>query len=241
MGWCSTIEFRLGRLEKGNTPNSTTSISIYLHRKLQDPELWHHDGNCFVHLYGQGQSRRGPSFKLPLSALLEADCHPLIDRFMPRITESPAPSATPGPTPGANSSLKKRQPRVDLFIPAPTGSDKQQSFHHHVATRNFFAFLCRRSLVGEHLGTTLVSLMEKMDEFRAPGVDNTADILSYMDEEGYLALANQPTHALAVLHFAEVFQLRDLYINAFAHCCGMSDQLFLGPEDQVSQVPSPPR
>jgi hypothetical protein len=153
---------------------------------------------------------------------------------MPRVNEPPAASSAPGQTPGAKSSLKKKQPRFDLFIPAPAGSDKHQSFKYHVATRNFFAFICRRSLVGEHLGIALVSLMEKMYEFRTPGVDNTTDILSYMDEEGYLDLKNQPSHALAVLHLAEVFQLRDMYIDAFAHCSGMSDQLFFGPEYQVS-------
>ena len=55
-------------------------------------------------------------------------------------------------------------------------------------------------------------------------------------KEGYLNFQCQPTHALAVLHLAEVLHFRDLYIDAFAHCCGMSDQLFLGPEYQVSSL-----
>jgi hypothetical protein len=41
---------------------------------------------------------------------------------------------------------------------------------------------------------------------------------------------NQPNHALAVLHFAENFQMRELYIRSFAHCVGMSEQLFTCPD-----------
>lgn len=60
-----------------------------------------------------------------------------------------------------------------------------------------------------------------------------SDLISYLDEEGYLDMRNQPIHALAILHFAEYFQCKPLYIDAFTHCTGMSDQLFLVPEYQV--------
>ncbi|KAK7697121.1 hypothetical protein SLS64_013865 [Diaporthe eres] len=62
------------------------------------------------------------------------------------------------------------------------------------------------------------------------GVDNKRDLLSYLDEEGYLDTRHQPNHALAILHVAENFELRDLYIDAFAHCVGMSEQLYKSPE-----------
>lgn len=124
--------------------------------------------------------------------------------------------------------------RVDLFIPPPPMSDRRQALDFHLAVRNFFAWLCRRSVVGEHLGSALVGLMGSMIEFRSPGVNNTEDILSYLDEEGYLNMANQPIHALAMLRLAESFQIRQLYINAFAHCAGMADCLYMLPEYQVS-------
>ncbi|KAK7732577.1 hypothetical protein SLS63_004832 [Diaporthe eres] len=69
-----------------------------------------------------------------------------------------------------------------------------------------------------------------MQEFRDMGVDNKRDLLSYLDEEGYLDTRHQPNHALAILHVAENFELRDLYIDAFAHCVGMSEQLYKSPE-----------
>ncbi|KAI1878169.1 uncharacterized protein JN550_000351 [Neoarthrinium moseri] len=200
----------------------------------RDPELWYRDGDCYVHLYGQGQSRRGPAFKIPLSTLLEASCYPLVNRFMAHDVSELSPVTSPEPSQTEfESQGRQPQHRVDLYIPAPPGSDKQQAFNYHLATRNLFAFVFRRSLVGEHLGTALIGLLHSMYEFRTTDVDNLADIQNYMDEEGYLDFKSQPSHALACLHFAEVFQLRDLYIEAFAHCCGMSDRLFLGPEYQL--------
>lgn len=88
-------------------------------------------------------------------------------------------------------------------------------------------------MVGEHLGAALIELMDNMAEFRNPGVDMVEDTMNYLDEEGYLDMANQPAHALAVLHLAEKFQLKDPYIEAFAHCAGMSEQLYTCSEYQV--------
>ncbi|KAL1863881.1 hypothetical protein Daus18300_008030 [Diaporthe australafricana] len=69
-----------------------------------------------------------------------------------------------------------------------------------------------------------------MHEFRDAGVDNKRDLLGYLDEEGYLDTRHQPNHALAILHVAENFELRDLYIDAFTHCVGMSERLYRSPE-----------
>lgn len=162
--------------------------------------------------------------------LLEADCYPLINRFIAQEAQSPSGMLLRGVAP---RRVGHPYGRTELYIPAPPGSDKQQAYQFHLATRNFFAFVFRRSLVGEHLGTALINLVETMQAFRPPQVDNFADLMSYMDEEGYLYFKCQPSHALAALHLAEVLRVRDLYIDAFAHCCGMSEQLFLGPEYQV--------
>ncbi|KAI1457204.1 hypothetical protein F4805DRAFT_198234 [Annulohypoxylon moriforme] len=193
----------------------------------RDPELWYRNGNCYIHLYGQGQSRRGPAFKVPFSGLLEAKCEPFIDRFMAQNFIK-----SNGWAQNDNGDPVRRS-RIELFIPSPPRSDKQMSYKYHLATRNFIAYVFRRSVVGENLGAALVTLMHSMFEFRTGNVDNVHDLMDYLDEEGYLNFRNNPTHSLAVLHLAETFQLRDLYISAFAHCCGMSDQLSASPEYQL--------
>lgn len=209
----------------------------------KDPELWIRNGNCLVHLYAKGQSRRGPSFKVPFNKLLTNKCFPLIERFL--VTEGP-PARTPGELRAWAHDPKKI---FELYIPAPLNASKDQAYVYHVATRNFFAFICRRSLVGEYLGHALVGLLYSLHEFRADVQDNVADMMDYMDEEGYLDVVNQSAHALALMHLGEAFQLRDLYIRAFAHCVGMNDQLqtcpgyqvrfFIGNPDLILTLPAP--
>ncbi|KAI3577373.1 hypothetical protein IWW34DRAFT_807581 [Fusarium oxysporum f. sp. albedinis] len=84
-------------------------------------------------------------------------------------------------------------------------------------------------MVGYSLGGALIGLLHSMHEFRSGVDDNVSDMMEYFDEEGYLDMANQPNHALAILQLAECFQMKELYIRAFAHCVGMSENLFENP------------
>lgn len=72
-----------------------------------------------------------------------------------------------------------------------------------------------------------------MHEFRSGVADGVRDLVDYLDEKGYLGMKNQPHRALALLTLAETFQLRDLYVRAFAHCVGMREQLGSSSEYQV--------
>jgi hypothetical protein len=201
----------------------------------QDPELWFPDGTCLVHLYGRGQSKRGPAFRLPLSVLLEAKCRPLLDRFMAQdLNESPI-SEFSSSEDGSYFGQPQNSGRVELYIPAPPAAEREEAFLYHTATRNFFAWVFGRSLVGTHLGGALVGLLNSMNEFRSTDQDNIQAIMEYMDEEGYADMRNHPDHALGVLFFAEHFQFRDLWIDAFVHATGMHDRLHLSPGFEVCE------
>lgn len=151
----------------------------------------------------------------------------MIERFL----------VTDGPAPRTLRQLERwgTDPKqiVELYIPAPSLANKDQAFVYHVATRNFFAWVLRRSLVGEHLGHALVGLMYSMYEFRADVKDHVADLMDYMDEEGYVDVVNQPINAVAMVQLAETFQMKDFYIRALAHCVGMNDQVCATSEYQV--------
>ncbi|KAI0553039.1 hypothetical protein F4679DRAFT_33148 [Xylaria curta] len=213
--------------------NSQAAMSMPLAEiTVQDPDLWLQDGDCYVHLYDRGQSRRGPAFKVPYSALLEAKFQPLIDKFVPTARFEPTQMNVYDCNEAASHPKRPTGARIELFIPAPFELDKHHSYNYHLATRNLFAFIFRRSMVGECLGNTLITLMHNLQQFRTPDANNIQDLINYMDEEGYLDLNGQPTYASAMLLFGEAFQLRHLYIDAFAHCCGMGDQLYLASEYQ---------
>lgn len=114
---------------------------------------------------------------------------------------------------------------LELHIPPPTGLTSEQSLSYHLGTRNFFAWVYRRPLVGQYLGEALVQLLDCMHQFRLPGIDNEMDLIDYIEDEGYLALKNNPCAAVAILYLAETSEFWEMYIDAFAHCVGMYSHL----------------
>lgn len=78
--------------------------------------------------------------------------------------------------------------------------------------------------MGEKLGLALVDLWQRTKEWQ-PTDNATSTLLRYCDQQGYLSLAENVTHATAILTFAEKAQIQEIWTNAFAHCVGMHDRL----------------
>ncbi|KAG6038582.1 hypothetical protein E4U41_004032 [Claviceps citrina] len=193
----------------------------------EDSELVTRNGNCLIYLHSykdvcsEKDAKLVASFRLPFSLLLANKCYALIERCLVICSSD----GTPGPRRSVGDVQKwyrsNSRRTIELFIPPPQGASERQIQRHQIMTRNFFAWVLGRSLVGETLGEALVGLLECMYEYR-PGdnVDNVADLVRYLNEEGYLCLAGQPDHALAVLRLAETFRLDTLYLQALSHCVG---------------------
>lgn len=130
----------------------------------------------------------------------------------------------------------QKRTSLELYIPAPPSVARGEAYLYHVATRNFFAWVFGKSLVGSHIGGALVGLLNSMNEFRGEEEDNLDAMMDYMDEEGYGDMRNIPDHALGVLFFAEHFQFRDLYIDAFTHCVGMCERLHESSGFEVYEI-----
>lgn len=171
-----------------------------------------------------------------MEALVAAGCQPLLKRFLSKtLAESPGSEAD-----SEDSSYFRPNHKIyELYIPAPPAAEREQAFLYHTATRNLFAWVFGKPLVGNHLGGALVGLLNSMNEFRSHGEDNVQAIMDYMDEESYADMRNQPDHALAILFFAEHFQFRDLWIDAFAHCSGMNERLGTSVGFEVCRPPVP--
>ncbi|KAG9234850.1 hypothetical protein BJ875DRAFT_292121 [Amylocarpus encephaloides] len=181
----------------------------------RDPDLWYGAGDCLVHLYGKGHSRRAPTFKVPIANLTAVNASPLLKRFLVERID-------PGPSRDGPS-------HHELYIPPPTSAERGQVFLYHIATRNFFAWVFGKSLVGSHLGGALVGLLNSMNGFRSNGENHVRALLDYIGEEGYDDMRNSPDHALGILFFAEHFRFKDMWIDAFAHCVGMNERLIASP------------
>ncbi|KAG6116553.1 hypothetical protein E4U13_001796 [Claviceps humidiphila] len=232
--WNSSSNMKLKRWD------GTKRISTSWGGLQEDYELRTRNGNCFIYLHsyetvhGGPDAKMAPSFILPFSLLLAHKCYALIERFLasPAIGDSTSGHRrSPRDVPKLYHSDPKQ--RVELFMPTPRGATERQRQRHQLSTRNFFAWVLGKSLVGETLGEALVGLLESMYEYRSGiSVDNVADLVRYLQVEGYLSLARQPDHALAVLRLAETFRLKTLYLEALSHCVAMGDLVSGRPDLQ---------
>ena len=174
--------------------------------------------------------------RVSLSDIQSSNCRPLLQRYY---SESMPNSASTSPesetSADATDYFGDTSPpaKHELYIPAPTHLSREEAFQYHLTTRNFFAWMYEKPLVGDRLGRTLTSLLERMNEYRPNLEDNQDDILSYVDDQGYTDFRDHPDHALALLQFAEAFQYRELWTDAFVHCTGMNDQLDISAEFEV--------
>ena len=125
-------------------------------------------------------------------------------------------------------------PLYEMFISAPSHMSKEEALQYHLTTRNFFAWMYNRPLIGDHLGQAIIRLQTRMNQYRPDPQDNQANVLAYIDDQGYMDFRNCPDHALALLQYAEQFQLPKLWTDAFVHCAGMHDELETSSEFSVS-------
>lgn len=121
-----------------------------------------------------------------------------------------------------------------FYIPAPARLNNVDAFCYHLTTRNLFACMLGKPIVGVQLNQALMDLLERMNELNPSVNDNLRLVLAYMDHVGYLGFRECPDHALAALNFAERFELEGLWIDAFVHCAGMNDRLTETAEFEVS-------
>ncbi|KAF2021747.1 hypothetical protein BU24DRAFT_27597 [Aaosphaeria arxii CBS 175.79] len=203
----------------------------------RDPDLWFEDGDCYVHLYARGQSRRGPSFRIPFRALRHLKCGAMFSLCFAQIMPSgPSSHAAKRISSGFNTPVSSNS-TIELFVPAPDGASREAAFQWHLTTRNFFAFVLGRPLVGAHLGQSFVDLQERMQLFRSGQIDNRQDFLAYAEAQGYCDFVDCADYALGMLYYAEHYKIRDLWIDAFTHCVGMNESLALSQElDRISKL-----
>ena len=120
-----------------------------------------------------------------------------------------------------------------LYIAAPTRLSPTDAFRYHLTTRNLFACMLGRPMVGVHLGQALMDLLDRMNELNPAVNENLSVVLAYVDHVGYLDFRECPDYALAVLNFAERFEFEGLWTDAFVHCVGMNDRLIEVAEFEV--------
>ncbi len=179
-------------------------LGIQYTETLQDTELWVEDGDCYVHLYAQGASRRGPSLCIPFRALRQKKCSNILNVCHAQIASRDGTETQPLLSMSSSLILSSREPGVvNLYIPAPDSVSREDAFKWHITTRNFFAFLLGKPLVGFHMGQTFVDLQERLQIFRNRLITNHEDFFQYAEDQGYRDFAECTDYALASLYYAE--------------------------------------
>jgi len=198
----------------------------------RDAELWIDDGDCLVHLYGPGMSKRGPSFRIPYKAVEKSRSGYLLEQCLQKSEPSSPTSATSdddSSDSGYGASICSDSERTELYIRAPAELPRNEAFQYHIGTRNFFAYLLGKPLVGESLGKALVELANRIELWQKDGTATT-EFLDYLEEQGYLGFAENPDYAAASLYLADRACIKDIWVDAFAHCVGMRDDVESSPE-----------
>ncbi|KAF8469076.1 hypothetical protein BDZ91DRAFT_84144 [Kalaharituber pfeilii] len=167
-------------------------------------------------------------------------------------------SPTVSNTPSTNGGIEGI--KYEVYFPAPIGLNKEQTQKYHLTTRNVFALLFGKGLVGVTLGEALLDLVERLDIYIPPSTQpklqhrassntlegarkrknraldtdgmrgNVGRVLEYLLNREFDDLRNCPDVAAGVLCFAEKYQLSDLWREAFCHCVGMLNQMEGGKE-----------
>ena len=173
--------------------------------------------------------------RLSLAAIESSNCRPLLEQCSAQpVPEDPQQNRMSIASSVGDSFMDSSIPaKYELYIPAPAHLSREDAFRHHLTTRNFFAWMFEKPMVGDRLGDALVALLTRMNEFRPDEEENQDDILAYLDSQDYTDFRNCPDHALAILQFAEKFEYRELWTDAFVHCAGMNDDLAKSAEFEV--------
>lgn len=103
------------------------------------------------------------------------------------------------------SSKKNQESGVQykLYMDARSGGSKVDVLRYHITTRNLFAFLLRKPLVGFTYYQALVDLHERLDEYLPAGIDAAVALQSYLVMIGLVNVSNEPRAAAGLLAWSE--------------------------------------
>lgn len=124
------------------------------------------------------------------------------------------------------------QIRHEIHFPAPDGASRIEILRYHITTRNFFAFLLNKPLVGLTFYQALIDLYERLLVFM-PRECNTSDvIIRFVTRNRLHNVCNNPAAAAGLLAYSEDDEVQwpEGWREGFVHCSGMYTKLRELPE-----------
>ena len=122
--------------------------------------------------------------------------------------------------------------RYEIHFPAPDGASRTEILRHHITTRNFFALLLIKPLVGLTYYQALIDLHERL-LMLMPKESNCTDVMiEFLMRSRLHNVSNDPAAAAGLLAYSEddEVQWREGWREGFVHCSGMYTKLRELPE-----------
>lgn len=131
-----------------------------------------------------------------------------------------------------NNAPKDSPIHHEIHFPAPDNASRSDLLRHHITTRNLFAFLLDRPLIGLTYYQALTDLHERLLLYMSPEVDCTRLLIQYLTKNDLHNVSNDPAAAAGLLAWSENEERRwrEGWREAFVHCVGMYPDLRGLPE-----------
>ncbi len=131
-----------------------------------------------------------------------------------------------------SKSGTEAQIRHEIHFPAPDRASRTEILRHHITTRNFFALLLNKPLVGLTYYQALIDLHERL-LIVMPAESNCTEIMmEFLTRNRLHNICNDPAAAAGLLAYSEDAEVQwpEGWREGFVHCSGMYTKLRKLPE-----------
>lgn len=122
--------------------------------------------------------------------------------------------------------------QYEIHFPASDNISKMDLLRYHTTTRNFFALLLDKPLVGMTHFQALMDLFERVKLYMPPDCNPCEKMVKFLLQNRLHIVANDPGAAAGLLAWSEDEEVRwqEGWREAFVHCVGMYGQVQRRPE-----------
>jgi len=122
--------------------------------------------------------------------------------------------------------------KYEIHFPAPEGVSRMDLLRYHTTTRNFFALLRGKPLVGMTYFQALMDLFERAKLYMPRDCNPCEMLVKYLVRNNLHNVANDPGAAAGLLAWSEDVEVRwqEGWREAFVYCTGMYAQVQRRPE-----------
>ena len=115
----------------------------------------------------------------------------------------------------------------ELSFPVPADASPAEVLRHHLTTRNVFALLMNKAIVGLDFGQTLKDLHRRLLQYMPPETGCAGMIKRYLVDNELNDVRNDPTMAAGLLVWSEEPSVcwSEGWREGFVHCVGMYPRL----------------